>query len=493
MEQRLDFTTSTKLGQTLRTSPRMIQSMEILQMPLPALQERIDQELESNIALEIDEDQIEQVEATDGDQVHGTDAPKGENADDFARLDSMERDYSEDYDNTYGSRSLRPARSSGDGKQELMANLRAPGDSLQDEVLHQWAFTDVDPIVAEAGRSLIASLSPDGLLETPLEDIAAEAPDGVDVAALELALAELHRIVDPPGIGARSLKECLLLQVQSHSAQDPETAEAWSRVAVLIDEHLDDLVQNRLPDIVKATDFDMDQVGDAMRLMHRLSLAPGRDLAPVGVAPVIPDVLVEYDDVRDEYVSTLLDGPIPPLRVSPRYAEMAKDKSLDAKTRQFLERNVDNARWLVDALQQRGGTLLKVVQVVLKRQRAFFDEGPRSLKPLPMTEVADIIGVHVATVSRAVSDKWMQTPRGMLSLRRFFSGGTSTSSGEAMSWGAIREVLRDVVDQEDRKHPFSDEALAAALRERGIDIARRTVVKYRQKMGIPPARLRREY
>ncbi|MCH2138243.1 MAG: RNA polymerase factor sigma-54 [Phycisphaerales bacterium] len=461
--------------------------MEILQMPLPALQERIDQELESNIALEIDEG-AESAE-TAADEQHA-DAP-GENAEEFARLDSMERDFGEDYDNTYGSRGLRRERSGdGDWRQDFMANLRARGDSLQDEVLHQWTFAEVESDIAKAGQVLIESLSPDGLLEVPLEELA---DTSVSHDALEQALATLQTLVEPSGIGARSLQECLLLQVRAQIEQAPEDAAAWGAVQALIEDHLDDLVQNRLPDIVKATPYDMAQVRDAMRLMHRLSLAPGKDLTPDDVLPVIPDVLVEYDDVSDTYVATLLDGPIPPLRVSPRYVEMARDKAVDTRTRQFLERNVDNARWLVDALQQRGATLLKVVDVVLDKQRPFFDEGPRSLKPLPMTAVADIIGVHVATISRTVADKWMQTPRGILPLRRFFSGGTATSSGEQMSWDAVREVLREVVEQEDCRKPHSDEALAAALRERGIDIARRTVVKYRQKMGIPPARLRREH
>jgi RNA polymerase sigma-54 factor len=499
MEHRLNMSTSAKLGQQMRTSPRMIQSMEILQMPLPALQERIDQELEGNIALEIDEDQVAAEGAQDQRSIaNDPHAGEGEGTEDFSRLDSMERAYRDDHDNTYGSRSLATPRGPDpDRKQEMMANLSARGDSLQDEVMHQWTFAEVDPVLAQAGRLLIAALTPEGLLEVELKKVLEESPqavaDGVDLQAMQRALDVLQQLVDPPGIAARSLKECLLLQVRARLSLEPQSAVLWARVGQLIDEHLDDLVQNRLPDISRATGLSMEEVRDAMRLMHRLSLAPGRDLAPIGVAPVIPDVLVEYDDAQDCYVATLLDGPIPPLRVSPRYARMAKDSSLDETTRSFLNRNVENARWLVDALQQRGATLLKVVRVVLQRQRAFFDDGPRHLKPLPMTEVADIIGVHVATVSRAVSDKWMQTPRGVLALRRFFSGGTSTSSGEAMSWAAIREVLKEVVEQEDKAKPLSDEAIAAALRERGIDIARRTVVKYRQHLGLPPARLRKRY
>ena len=182
-----------------------------------------------------------------------------------------------------------------------------------------------------------------------------------------------------------------------------------------------------------------------------------------------------------------------PFRVSPRYAEMARDKSADRDTRAFLSRNVGNAKWLIESINQRSSAVLRVVEMCWEKQRGWFDEGARGLRMLPMTEVADQLGVHVATVSRAVSDKWMQTPRGIVPLRRFFSGGTETSSGENVSWEAVKEMLREIVEAEDVTHPLGDEALAAALRERGVEIARRTVVKYRQQMGIPPARLRKKY
>jgi len=172
---------------------------------------------------------------------------------------------------------------------------------------------------------------------------------------------------------------------------------------------------------------------------------------------------------------------------------MSSDTSLDAEARSFITRNVGNAKWLIESINQRSNAVLRVVEVVLDRQRGWFDEGARGLKMLPMTEVADLLGVHVATVSRAVSEKWMQTPRGIVPLRRFFSGGTETSGGESLSWEAVKALLRDIVEAENPVKPLGDEALAAALREQGVDIARRTVVKYRQQMGIPPARLRRTY
>jgi RNA polymerase sigma-54 factor len=166
---------------------------------------------------------------------------------------------------------------------------------------------------------------------------------------------------------------------------------------------------------------------------------------------------------------------------------------VDAATRTFLQEGIRSATWLIDAITQRRSTLLKVVEVVLERQRDWFDQGPGHLKPLPMTDVADKLGVHVATVSRAVSGKWLQTPRGLVELRKFFTGGTETEDGQSVSWEAVRTMLQEEVDAEDKVHPLSDEALAARLKARGVTIARRTVVKYREQMGIQPARRRRKH
>jgi RNA polymerase sigma-54 factor len=172
---------------------------------------------------------------------------------------------------------------------------------------------------------------------------------------------------------------------------------------------------------------------------------------------------------------------------------MSRDRSVDKPTREFATRNVRNAHWLIDSINQRKSTVLRVVGVVLARQRDFLDHGPQHLKPLPMIEVADQLGIHVGPVSRAVADKWLQTPRGMVPLRMFFTGGTETESGENLSWEAVKAKLKEIVDAEDKSEPLSDSALAAELKKNGIDIARRTVVKYRQQLEIPPARRRKVY
>jgi RNA polymerase sigma-54 factor len=499
MDMRFEPRQQAGLGQHHKMSPRMIQSMEILQLPIQALQERIDQELESNIALEVDE-HLASGERPDESEIEGQELVVGESdttgdgADDFERLASMERTYREAFDNEYSFSSWSSARMSGerDRKMDAMANISAGSDNLVDQVLHQWSFADVPDEIVEAGKVLIGHLNPDGLLDRSLEDIASS-EDSASLEHLEVAQGVLQHLVEPSGIGASTIQECLLLQVEAWQARDGEDYEAWARVGTLIESHLDDLVQNRLPIIVKSTGLSLDEIKESLRLMHRLNLSPGREVVDEQVPPVIPDVIVEYDQQQDKYFAALCDGLVPPLRVSPRYADMAADSSIDRDTRSFLSRNVGNAKWLIESVNQRSNAVLRVVEIVLEKQRGWFDEGARGLRMLPMTEVADQLGVHVATVSRAVSDKWMQTPRGIVPLRRFFSGGTETSSGENVSWEAVKEMLREIVESEDVLHPLGDEALAGALRERGVEIARRTVVKYRQQMGIPPARLRKKY
>ncbi len=181
------------------------------------------------------------------------------------------------------------------------------------------------------------------------------------------------------------------------------------------------------------------------------------------------------------------------LQVNREYAMMTGDRSVAKRDRDFIRTNVSNAKWLIDALEQRRHTLLRVINVILEAQREFFDEGPQALRPLPMTLVAEQLGVHVATVSRAVADKYVQTPRGTFPLRGFFTGGLATESGEEVSYDAVRAALKELIESEDRARPLSDEALVKALNGRGIEIARRTVAKYRDQLGIPPARLRKQH
>src|SRR5262245_59388734 len=227
--------------------------------------------------------------------------------------------------------------------------------------------------------------------------------------------------------------------------------------------------------------------------MKKLSLSPARELVDESQPPIIPDAIVEFDEEQDRYIAYLNDTRLPNLRISKQYAEMARDRAVPKKDRDFLKTNMSNAQWLIDAVGQRRHTLLRVIGVVVEAQRDFFDYGPQALKPLPMTQVAEQLGIHVATVSRAVADKYILTPRGVVPLRGFFTGGTHTDTGEEVSWDAVKAALKEVVDAEDKSNPLSDDALAAEISKRGVEIARRTVAKYRDQLNIPAARLRKQF
>lgn len=492
-----------RLGQQMRLAPRMIQSMEILQLSLMALEERIAQEIESNIALEQVEtqpDDTASAEAADeasSERIERSELVAGDGHD-FERLSDFASRHGEIFEDDDQPRA-RVRNDERDGKMDAMANAAARGESLTEQLQHQWSFFDLDAPILEAGRLLIQYINEDGLLGTDLETILEQNRHvpGVELSAelLEAALHEMRNRLEPTGVGARSVRECLLLQVDHFAAEaeDDRVREAWEDVRELITDHFDDLVQNRLPRIEQRAGMPIERIRAAMERMKLLNLSPGRDLVDEEVAPIIPDVVVEYDEAADEYIARLADDRLPRLRVSRQYEKMAKDREYDKSTREFVSDNVMRARWLIDAVNQRRSTLLRVVNVVLARQRESFDYGMQHLKPLPMIEVADQLGIHVGTVSRAVADKWLQTPRGLVSLRKFFSGGAKTESGDEMSWEAMRALLKEIVDQEDKSRPLSDDALAEELRKRGIDIARRTVVKYRSQLGIPTARLRKQH
>lgn len=517
---RFDTSQQMKLGQQMKLAPRMIQSMEILQMPMLALQERIEQELASNATLETFEPGADRAEIDEIRKESDRDATENErelkvdddgNASDFERLDSMEESYAEAVENQYeasalpsrlreewdfGASGVRAARDSGerDGKMDAMANTAGRGASVGDQLLEQWLFAPVDDRTRALGKVLIEFVDDDGYVRTPLEQVADQTPQDlkpVTIEEIERALYALQLFVEPAGVGARDLRECLLLQVDAADEDDP--SEDWTLTRRLIDEHLDDVLHNRLPKVAEALGMSMEQVKGAIEHMRRLRTSPGRELVQDTPPAIIPDAVVEYHEDEDRYISYLTDGLLPNLRINREYAEMLRDKDADKTTKEFIKKNLTNATWLIDALQQRKRTLQRVLNVVVDAQRDFFDLGPQALRPLPMTQVADQLGVHVATVSRAVADKHLMTPRGVFPLRKFFTGGTQTDTGEEVSWDAIKAALKEVVDAEDKSKPLSDDAIAKALADRGVEIARRTVAKYRDQLSIPSARMRKQY
>jgi len=511
---RFETSQSMRLGQSMKLAPRVIQSMEILQMSVAELEERIEQELASNPTIELTEI------TPDPDAEPERDVPGGkENAEDFSRLEDFEATNPDAAENTSESGGLvntrerydfdeprtRSTRLDGerDSKMDAMASAPAREASLGEQLKDQWSLVDVDESLRAAGGLIVSYLDEDGYLRTPLETIIDRAPADTEgqrptLETMERALSAVQLFLDPPGVAARDARECLLLQLDAIEDSDEwdsdkDRTETLRVARLLVDRHLDDLMQNRLPKIAEEENLTFDQIKAGLGLLRRLSLAPARRLVRERAEIVIPDAIVEYDDEEDRYIAYLNDSRLPNLRINKEYAEMIRDRDVPKRDREFLRTNMGNAQWLIDAVEQRRRTLQRVLNVVVDAQREFFDYGPQAIKPLPMTLVAEQLGIHVATVSRAVADKHLQTPRGVVPLRRFFTGGTETASGEEISWDAIKAALQEVIDQEDKSKPLSDDALAKALSERGIEIARRTVAKYRGQLGIQSARLRKEF
>ena len=490
---RLDLSQHLRLEQRMTLSPRMIQAMEILQLPLMSLQERIEQELTSNPCLERREGSGEAETPARAEEEH----PRGEeaivvngddgNKDDFERLSEYGEAHAEDLDWMY--RPQRPARASGerDAKLDALANSPARSESLIDHLLHQWAFVELDELVKEAGRTIISNIDDDGYLRTPLEELVPDKPPVVTLAALTEALPGVQEL-DPLGVGARDLRECLLIQLDAEAAAGHDVA--LSRR--IVSDFLREVEMNRIPAIAKRTDAEVAAVNEAITYLGRLDPRPGRRVGQAPVQYIIPDALIEVDD-DGELVVTMRDGTTPSLKLSRTYRKMAKSRDTDVKAREFIRNNLRSAQWLIGAIEQRRQTVRRVVEEVFEVQREFIDRGREALKPLPMTDVAVKVGVHVATISRAVAGKYVQTPRGVFPLRMFFSGGTTTAAGQDVAWDAVKARLREIVDNEDKSSPLADDEIVTELDRQGIKIARRTVAKYRNVLKIPPARKRKQY
>jgi RNA polymerase sigma-54 factor len=479
-------------------APRMIQSMEILQLPIMALQERIQQELQENPVLELKESANDEA-APDSEteevavqQTQDATNPETElvidetsnKEPDFDRLEAFDRDWEDRY-----SEEHRPSRGGldeeGDKKHDAMQNMPSRPQSLQDYLNDQLAFLEATPEQLRLLRFLITHIDEKGLLSVSTEDIAKSYDQQpVSVAQVEEVLRMAQKL-DPPGVAARDVKECLLLQLT------PETP-CRDVLRVLILNHLEDIYHNRLPIIQRRTGFDLATIKEAIEALKHLNLNPGAQFVAENIPYVVPDIAVERNEAG-EYEVRLLDDWTPRIYISRFYIEQYRDKSADPKAKEYLKRKIQAAQWLMESIEQRRNTLEKVTKAIIKHQRSFLDRGPEFIEPLKMQQIADQVGVHVTTVSRAVDDKWVQTPRGIFPLKRFFGGGTHTASGDEVAWETIKQKLLEIIGKEDKSNPLSDEDLVNKLQEAGYPVARRTVTKYRKMLNIPSSRQRKDW
>jgi RNA polymerase sigma-54 factor len=489
---RLSFGLEQRQVQKQIMAPRMIQSMEILQLPMQALEERIEQELGDNPILErleldptLPEEPSER-DNSDAPTVDERELVVGEgkdNVDDFERLLSLDQDVPDHFDERPRSSSNRMQEDS-DRQHDAIANIATRPVTLQDALEVQLRELDISDEIAALAERIISSLDSNGYLGISLRDLLPVDADSRLLLQAEQAL-QVVQSLEPAGIAARDLRECLLLQLT------PDMP-FYQELKTLISDHLLDLRDNRLPAIQKRTGMSIEKIQETWQELRKLNPKPGAAFEEVQAPTVIPDVFVDRDE-NGQFKVWLEDERMPRLRISNYYRQRLMTGEATPEEREYIKRKLNAAQWLIEAIEQRRSTLVRVSQAIVDHQVRFLEEGPEAIEPLKMQQVADKVGVHVTTVSRAVDEKWIQTPRGIYPLRNFFVGGTVSADGEEVAWDAIRVRLQECVDHEDKSSPMSDDDLVKELAKHGLVVARRTITKYRKKMGIASSRQRRDW
>jgi RNA polymerase sigma-54 factor len=497
---RQGLTQSARMGQELRINPRLYQAMDMLTMPLLDLQQHLKQELEQNPFLDLvepDEDEGEE-DGEGGDRSADTvtsDADAPEPAPDPERDESSawEDFLLEGFED--GSRGL----SSGSGEAPAAPEpVRVAGRDLTDHLREQVALLELSERQRVLAEEFLGNIDEDGFLSCSLDALleglnawvlrlAEQHGRGDEVPLYTLAEAEAMLAVvqglDPAGVGARDMRECLLLQLR-------ELGRSEALAARLVAEAFDELVSHRWTDLARRYGVPPTDIQAAADEVARLDPKPGARFAVPDEGFVIPDLLVER--AEDGYRVSTNDLHMPRLRLARAYEDLARSRrTLDAEQREFIQSRFNAAQWLVQAIEQRRQTMLKVTAFIVDRQRDFLDKGIDHLKPLTLREVAEVVGLHESTISRVTSDKYVQTPRGVLPLKFFFSSGLATADGDDVSARGIKAQIARLVGDEDPKAPLTDQDLVDRLQQTGVRIARRTVAKYRDQLGILPTRLRK--
>ncbi|MBI1723074.1 MAG: RNA polymerase factor sigma-54 [Gemmatimonadetes bacterium] len=473
------------LRQDLRINPRLYQAMDLLYMPLLDLQQHLKQELLVNPFLELleSEEEEEAPAATAADKreaVSPTDS-SATNWEDIL-LDGFDHG---------GWREDSEAR-------EYREPVTVQSAGLSDHLREQLQLLDLSDRQRLLTEEFIGSIGDDGYLTGTLEDAVRGANDLLEEFAEERpsaprpepytlpeaeALLATIQALDPPGVGARDLRECLMLQLRDKGQTDTLPYR-------LLSEAYDDLIAHRWSDLAKRLGLDAIQVQAAADEIAKLDPKPGLRYSAMGGDYIIPDLVVEKIDGL--YRIFLNDANLPRLRLSRAYQEVARDKKkFVGENRDFITQRLNSAQWMIQAIEQRRQTMLKVMNFIVDRQHDFFEKGIEHLKPLTLREVAEVINMHESTVSRVTNEKYVQTPRGVLPLKFFFSSALSTTTGEDASARSIKAQIQKLVDEEDATDPLTDQQIVQKLRERGVRIARRTVAKYRDQLGILSARMRK--
>ncbi len=476
---------SQRLSLQQKQSPQQVLLSTLLQLPLLSLEQRIKMELETNPLLEealeeeleedLDEEEIPELkleqEKDDGKEEEKSDEEEV----------TVDDDDEIDWDQVLGDDEKDEFRIPRDNSAEEYERPEVSQVSLTDKLLEQLHMVpDLTDEELEIGEYLIWNLNDDGYLCCDVSEIAENL--SVTPEKVENVL-KIVQTFDPPGIAARNLRECLLIQLREENGNP---------LAIrILEEDYEDFRNKRFEKIAKKLGVSLEEVRQALEDISKLNPKPGEGFFSTELNYVVPDVIVERVD--DDFVITLNDSYVPRLRINRMYRKMLSNrKGTSKEVKDYIRKRLESARWLINSIEQRRATILKVMHAIVERQRDFFEKGPGNLKPMILKDIADDVGMDISTISRVTNGKYVQTDFGVFELKSFFSEKMRKSSGEEISNKVIKDRIREIIENEDRKKPLKDDQIVEILGKEGIPIARRTVAKYREQMGIPVARLRRE-
>ncbi|MBN60714.1 MAG: RNA polymerase sigma-54 factor [Gemmatimonadetes bacterium] len=474
-----------------KMAPQLIQSLQLLQMSTLELELEIKQQLELNPLLE---ESLEQFEDQEEEQPEKEE--EGIKEEEDLPQDMDEVDWDKVLDDQFDTGAYNSERTEYDPNWEVdrepQENRITAIPPLVDQLYEQLSLSDLDPEDREIAEYIIGNLDDRGYVGCSLEEIAAD---------LEIEVEEVEKILrviqtfEPPGVGARDLRECLMIQLAQH--QDPLSELALQ----IVRNQMEDLTRRRLTRITRALGISNEVLKEVLGVIELLQPNPGSPSSSdynglltldTEVSYITPDLIVEQ--VGEEWVVSLADGSMPSLKINSTYTELLKKKRGNGKdeVKTYVSQKLNDARWLINAIHQRRTTMLKVANYLVTAQMPFFEEGPAHLKPMVLQDVADAVEMHVSTISRVSNGKYMLTPHGVFELKYFFDSKVSTSEGGDVSARSVKEKISSMVADEDKAKPLSDQEIADRLGEDGLKIARRTVAKYREQLQIPSQRYRKE-
>lgn len=468
-----------KMSQTLRMTPQLQQAIKLLQLSRMEMETAVRAELDENPileeTLEVKDEDLQRVKEVEAEVTPQNEQAQAQQDQDPQRQDEFEW---ENYlDNNY-----KPPQQSGGGNEEIMnyENVISTQQTLFDHLLWQakmFGFNDEEMVHAEI---LINYVDDDGYIQTPIEEIAES--EKVPVQDL-LDVLPFVQEFDPPGVAARNLRECLLIQAKV-------LEEDTSDLVFLINNHLKDLEKKNYEGIAKAMGRDIREVADMCKIIFAMDPKPGRAYAIPDTHYVTPDVYVYK--VGDDYVVSLNEDGLPRLKISNFYRNMLKTADGNKTTQEYIQEKLKSAVWLIKSIHQRQRTIYRVTESIVKHQREFLDKGAAFIKPMVLRDIANDIGMHESTVSRVTTNKYVHTHQGIYELKYFFNSGISTTDGESLASESVKLKIKELISKEDIKSPLSDQEIVDLLKKEGIQIARRTVAKYRDLLKILPSSRRKK-